>query len=51
MIVALGTKGAGQLVADAKNPRIKIAGAGGEQHDGERFGVDRRPCAIQAGLP
>ncbi len=51
MTVALGTKGAGLLVAVAEGSCIGIEGAGGEQHDGGRFGVSRRHCTIKAVLP
>ena len=51
MRVALGTKGARLLVAVAEGSCIGLAGAGGEQHDGERFGVSRRHCTIKADLP
>ena len=51
MTVALGTRGAGLLVAVAEGSCIGIAGAGGEQHDGGQFGVNRRHCINEAGLP
>ena len=51
MTVALGTRGTGLLVAVAEGSCIGLAGAGGEQHDGGRFGVGRRHCTIEADLP
>ncbi len=51
MTMALGTKGAGLLVAVAESSCIGIAGAGGEQHDGGQSGVNRRHRTIEAGLP
>ena len=47
MTVALGTKGAGLLVAVAEGSCIGIAGAGGEQHDGGQLGVSRRHSTIK----